>query len=121
PIDAFFRSLAEDAGQRAVGVVLSGTGSDGSRGWRAIHEVGGLVVAQDDSAKFDGMPRSAVDTGTVDLVLPPEAMGRALDRYLEPDGHLNEVADASPDVLGRIFDLLRRESGIDFAGYKEST
>src|SRR4029078_5659292 len=72
PIDAFFRSLAEDAGQRAVRVVLSGTGSDGSRGVRAIHEVGGLVVAQDDSAKFDGMPRSAVDTRTVDLVLVPQ-------------------------------------------------
>jgi two-component system CheB/CheR fusion protein len=121
PIDVFFRSLAEDAGARAVGIVLSGTGSDGSRGVRAIHDVGGLVIAQDDTAKFDGMPRSAVDTGTVDLVLAPEAMGEALARYDEHDGQLNEVADANPDVLSRIFDLLRRESGIDFAGYKGST
>src|SRR3954462_11460813 len=70
PIDTFFRSLAEDLGGRAVAVVLSGTGSDGSRGIRAVHEAGGLVAAQtEDSAKFDGMPRSAVDTGVVDVVL----------------------------------------------------
>src|SRR5688572_26169470 len=121
PIDVFFRSLAEDAGPRAVGIVLSGTGSDGSRGVRAIHEAGGLVIAQDDSAKFDGMPRSAVDTGTVDLVLAPELMGDALARYQEHDGRLDEAAEANPDVLPRIFELLRRESGIDFAGYKAST
>jgi two-component system CheB/CheR fusion protein len=121
PIDVFFRSLADDVGARAVGIVLSGTGSDGSRGVRAIHEAGGLVIAQDDTAKFDGMPRSAVDTGTVDLVLPPDTMGDALARYQEHDGRLNEVAEANPDVLARIFELLRRESGIDFAGYKAST
>ena len=121
PIDVFFRSLADDAGPRAVGIVLSGTGSDGSRGIRAIHDVGGLIVAQDESAKFDGMPRAAVDTGTVDLVLAPEAIGAALDRYLEHDGQLNEAAEANPDVLTRIFELLRRESGIDFSGYKGST
>ncbi len=121
PIDVFFRSLADDAGSRAVGVVLSGTGSDGSRGIRSIHEAGGLVIAQDESAKFDGMPRAAVDTGTVDLVLAPEAVGAALDRYLEHDGRVNEMAEANPDVLTRIFELLRRESGIDFAGYKGST
>ena len=121
PIDVFFRSLAEDAGPRAIGIVLSGTGSDGSRGIRAIHEAGGLVIAQDETAKFDGMPRSAVDTGVVDLVMAPEAMGDALARYQEHDGQLKEVADANPDVMARIFDLLRRESGIDFAGYKGST
>ena len=121
PIDVFFRSLADDAGAHAVGIVLSGTGSDGSRGVRAIHEAGGLVIAQDESAKFDGMPRSAIETGTVDLVLPPERMGEALGRYQEHDGQLSQVPDASPDVLARIFDLLRRECGIDFAGYKENT
>jgi two-component system CheB/CheR fusion protein len=121
PIDVFFRSLAEDFGPRAVGIVLSGTGSDGSRGVRAIHEAGGLIIAQDDTAKFDGMPRSAVDTGTVDLVLPPEAMADALGRYQAHNGQLDDVNDANPDVLVRIFELLRRESGIDFAGYKGST
>ncbi len=121
PIDVFFRSLADDVGAHAVGIVLSGTGSDGSRGVRAIHEAGGLVIAQDDSAKFDGMPRSAIDTGTVDLVLPPERMGEALARYQEHDGQINQVPDAPSDALARIFDLLRRECGIDFAGYKENT
>jgi two-component system, chemotaxis family, CheB/CheR fusion protein len=122
PIDTFFRSLAEDAGGRSVGVVLSGTGSDGSRGIRAIHEAGGLIIAQDDSAKFDGMPRSAVDTGVVDLVLPPESIGDTLARYLDHDGHLADMdGGADRDVLTRIFDLLRLESGIDFTDYKAST
>jgi two-component system CheB/CheR fusion protein len=121
PIDVFFRALADDAGAHAVAIVLSGTGSDGSRGIRAIHEAGGLVIAQDDSAKFDGMPRSAIETGTVDLVLPPERIGEALGRYQEHDGQLSQVPDAPPDVMARIFDLLRRECGIDFTGYKENT
>ena len=122
PIDAFLRSLAEDVGPRSIGIILSGTGSDGSRGIRAIHESGGLVMAQDDSAKFDGMPRSATDTGIVDLILPPESIGDVLARYVEHDGQLGE-ADSGPDrdVLTRIFDLLRQESGIDFNDYKSST
>ena len=79
PIDRFFRSLAQDCGTRAIGVILSGTGSDGSRGIRAIHEAGGLVVAQsEETAKFDGMPRSAIETGVVDFTLPPEAIGDVL-------------------------------------------
>ena len=73
PIDLFFRSLAADQGKSAIGVVLSGTGSDGSRGVRAIHEAGGLVICQEaESAKFDGMPKAAVQTGVVDLVLHPK-------------------------------------------------
>ena len=66
PIDHFFRSLAQDLGDKSIAVILSGTGSDGSRGLRDVHEVGGLVISQSlESAKFDGMPRSAVDTGPV--------------------------------------------------------
>jgi two-component system CheB/CheR fusion protein len=124
PIDAFFRSLAEDAGSRAIAVVLSGTGSDGSRGLRAVHDAGGLIIAQtEDSAKFDGMPRAAVDTGVVDLVLSPEEIADALQKYLEHDGHLIETADQDHggDLVQRIFDLLRRESGIEFGDYKGST
>ena len=84
PIDTFFRSLAQDCGERAVGIILSGTGSDGSRGIRAIHDAGGLVIAQsEDTAKFDGMPRSAVETGVVDLVLPPVGMAKALLDYIQ--------------------------------------
>jgi two-component system CheB/CheR fusion protein len=124
PIDIFFRSLAEDIGARSVAVVLSGTGSDGSRGLRAVHEAGGLVIAQsEDSAKFDGMPRSAVDTGVVDLVLPPEEIADALLRYAAHDGRLinDGDGDAGKDVMERIFSLLQRESGIDFGDYKSGT
>src|SRR5688572_26985633 len=79
PIDVFFRSLAQDMGPRAVGVVLSGAGSDGSRGIRDIHEAGGLVLCQDETtADFDGMPRSARETGIVHHVLPPAEMPRVL-------------------------------------------
>jgi two-component system CheB/CheR fusion protein len=123
PIDAFFRSLAEDVGTRAIAVVLSGTGSDGSRGIRSVHEAGGLVIAQtESSAKFDGMPRSAVDTGIVDLVLAPEDIGDTLVKYLEHDGRLGDPeAPAGGDLMTRIFELLKHESGIDFSDYKGST
>jgi two-component system CheB/CheR fusion protein len=124
PIDSFFRSLAEDVGTRGIAVVLSGTGSDGSRGIRSVHEAGGLVIAQtESSAKFDGMPRSAVDTGIVDLVLAPEDIGDTLVKYLEHDGRLGdpEAPPESGDVMGRIFELLKGQSGIDFSDYKGST
>jgi two-component system CheB/CheR fusion protein len=123
PIDSFFRSLAEDAGSQGIAIVLSGTGSDGSRGIRAVHEAGGLVIAQSEaSAKFDGMPRSAVETGIVDLVLPPEEIGDTLARYVAHDGELASKASAEGhDVMTRIFELLKQESGIDFADYKGST
>ena len=73
PIDTFFRSLAEDQGSNAIGIILSGTGTDGTLGLKAIKHAGGLVIAQDlASAEFDGMPRSAIGTGLVDYVLAPE-------------------------------------------------
>src|SRR5512145_660896 len=79
PIDTFFRSLAQDLGCNAIGIVLSGAGSDGARGIRDIHHAGGIVLCQDEqSAGFDGMPRSARDTGVVDDVLPPAQMPTAL-------------------------------------------
>src|SRR3954462_9511979 len=83
PIDHFFRSLAHDAGRRAVAVVLSGAGSDGSRGIREIHENGGLVLCQvPEGARFQGMPLSAKQTGVVDTFLAPEEMPAALVRYV---------------------------------------
>ena len=106
--------------------MLSGTGSDGSRGMRAIHEAGGLVIAQSERrAKFDGMPRNAVDTGVVDLVLPPEDIADALVRYLQHDGRLSLESTAPPiggdQRWARIFELLQRECGVDFCDYKAST
>src|SRR6266487_580040 len=83
-IDHFFESLAEECGSRAIGIVLSGTGSDGTAGLRAIKAAGGLTLAQNQqSAKFDAMPRSAIRSGFVDLVLPPDAMARELRRIAD--------------------------------------
>jgi two-component system CheB/CheR fusion protein len=128
PIDSFFRSLADDVGTHAIAIILSGTGSDGSRGIRPVHEAGGLVIAQrEESAKFSGMPRSAADTGLVDLILDPEQIPPALLRYVQNDGTLGDDALAAPadspsgDAMTRLFALLRRESGIDFNDYRTST
>jgi two-component system CheB/CheR fusion protein len=127
PIDTFFRSLAQDCGERAVGIVLSGTGSDGSRGIRAIHDAGGLVIAQsEDTAKFDGMPRSAVETGVVDLVLPPAAMAKALLDYIQHPVHGTKSGKSigklvSETGMNAVFSLLRAECGIDFSHYKPNT
>jgi two-component system CheB/CheR fusion protein len=84
PIDYFFRTLAEDMREKAVGVILSGTGSDGSQGLRAIKENGGLAVAQEEKqAKYAGIPQSAIETDLVDLVLPVEKMPEELSRYVK--------------------------------------
>jgi two-component system CheB/CheR fusion protein len=125
PIDTFFRSLAQDCGPCGVGIILSGTGSDGSRGIVAIHEAGGLVIAQDaDTAKFDGMPRSALETGVLDLVLSPQKMPEALARYVKrhSPGDAEEAAEQdAADGMQTIFKLLRDEYGIDFSNYKPAT
>jgi two-component system CheB/CheR fusion protein len=128
PIDSFFRSLAEDQGEHAVCVVLSGTGSDGTLGLKAVKEGGGLAVAQaPESAKYDSMPRSAIGTGLVDLVLPVEEMPGKLLEYAEhlrnleqqkgPDG----IRAEATDLMGSIFSLLKRQTGHDFSSYKQST
>lgn len=125
PIDHFFRALAHDAGRHAIGIVLSGTGSDGSRGIRDIHAAGGLVLCQSvDTARFDGMPRNARETGVVDMVLAPETMPQALMRHAqrarggEPGG---EPTPGEHDGIHAILRLLRDEYGIDFAHYKPNT
>jgi two-component system CheB/CheR fusion protein len=126
PIDIFFRSLAEDQGERSIGVVLSGTGSDGTRGVRAIKEAGGMVMVQDESAKFDGMPRSAINTGLADYILPPGEMGRQLVAFVK-NPFISKMDGTGPtlmseeDKLSKVMSLLRRETGVDFAYYKPST
>src|SRR5437764_6414711 len=130
-IDHFFESLAEECGSRAIGVVLSGTGSDGTAGLRAIKAAGGLTFAQSEaSAKFDAMPRSAIRAGFVDLVLPPGDIAREIERvanhsYIrrplsDPDG-IEKAAYRQADDLGRIFLSLKKQMGVDFSAYKEST
>ncbi|MEZ6073660.1 MAG: chemotaxis protein CheB [Pirellulales bacterium] len=126
PVDTFMRSLAQDVGDRAIGVVLSGTGSDGSRGIRAIHDVGGFVMAQDEtSANFDGMPRSAVDTGIVDAVLPPQSMPTAIMNHIQGNLSAGGVAATLESVddssIGELFRALREAYGIDFSYYKPTT
>ena len=127
PIDRFFASLARDRGRHAIAVVLSGTGSDGSRGLVRVRDAGGLVIAQTaETAEFDGMPRSAFDTGAVHVALPPEKIGPTLAAFgCCPD--LDAVIEAARPVrsggegLTRVFELLREAYGIDFADYKIST
>lgn len=129
PIDVFFESMAQDLGRDAIAVILSGTGSDGTRGLRTIKGAGGLVVVQDpDTAPYDGMPRSAVGTGLVDLVLPAEKIPGALVRYLDyPDRVLEEMETAadqqevSADGIAKILSRVRKHVGIDFSAYKPTT
>ena len=124
PLNYLLRSLAAEIGERAVCIILSGTATDGSIGATAIKESGGLVIAQDpDEAGYDGMPRSAIATGVVDLVLPLAMMPDALAKY---GGHRYPGAkdDAALSVNGsfaRIIDLLRERTSHDFALYKEAT
>jgi chemotaxis methyl-accepting protein methylase len=126
PIDFFFRSLAQDQRERAIGIVLSGTGSDGTQGVRAIKGEGGMVMAQSpDSTEFDGMPRSAIATGLVDWELPPAEMAAQLIAYTaHAFGRLTSLAaNPTPKVesaLKKIFIVLRAQTGHDFSQYKPS-
>ncbi len=122
PIDLLLRSLAQEAGERAVAIILSGTGSDGSRGVRDIHEAGGLVIAQDpETAKFDGMPRSAIDTGATDITLPPESIPQALLNHAQRPHATSLTPLPVPTGVDAIFRLLRDAYGIDFSHYKPDT
>jgi two-component system CheB/CheR fusion protein len=127
PIDIFFASLARDQGNRAVGIILSGTGSDGTRGIRAIKEAGGMIMVQEEhSAKFNGMPRSAMATGVADFILPPEDMPGDLMDYLQHrrkgEATLLPFTNLSDDdTLGKIFQLVKNQTNVDFSNYKPST
>ncbi|MDX1522747.1 MAG: chemotaxis protein CheB, partial [Anaerolineae bacterium] len=126
PIDIFLQSLAEDQAEMAIGIILSGTGSDGTRGIRAIKEVGGMVMAQDDSAKFDGMPRSAVATQLVDYIAPAEEMPQNLLNYIQhpclaTDPALKPAIATDEDMMGKLFAVLKQQTGADFTDYKPNT
>ena len=127
PIDHFFRSLAKECGRNAIGVILSGTGSDGSRGIVEINDAGGLIICQDEAtAKFDGMPMNAQQTNAVHLVLPPEQMAEIIATYIShsmtPEILTEqELVLKNDSGIGGIFKLLRREHRIDFSVYKSTT
>jgi len=126
-IDYFFRSLAEDQRERAVCIILSGMGTDGSLGLKAIKEELGMAMVQDlDSAKYDGMPKSAIETGLADYVLPPANMPEELIKYTrhlkdKPLLKITPAERAIPDGLQQIFILLRTSTGHDFSHYKQNT
>ena len=127
PIDAFFASMAEDLQERAIGIVLSGTGMNGTQGLRAIKQRGGLMLVQDpETAEFDGMPKSAIAAGLADLVLPPDQMAEPLLRHIRHHyvaARQHAPPEAEPDqstALERILVLVRKQSGHDFATYKRN-
>ncbi|ATG90140.1 chemotaxis protein CheB [Methylomonas koyamae] len=128
PIDAFFRALADDQYERAIGVILSGMGSDGTLGLRAIKENAGLALVQaPESAQFDSMPRSAIDAGLADIVAPPHELWAKILAYLQhsPRG-LHAVTNMglelkSRSALEQIVILLRERTGNDFSLYKKNT
>jgi two-component system, chemotaxis family, CheB/CheR fusion protein len=128
PIDFLFRSLAQDQRERAIGIVLSGTGSDGTLGVRAIKGEGGMAMAQNpESCEFDGMPRSAIGTGMVDYELPPAEMPAQLMAYVAhafgrpPRPAIAAAKPLNENALKKIFVLLRTQTGHDFSQYKTST
>jgi len=128
PVDLFMRSLAEQLRHRAIGVILSGFGTDGTLGMAEIQAQGGVTFAQDEeSAKHDGMPHSVITAGCVDYVLPPRDIAGELARiaqhpYVAPTRYDDTEAHAEPaNGLSSIFRLLRRATGLDFTHYRQTT
>ncbi|WP_437660050.1 chemotaxis protein CheB [Sorangium sp. So ce1182] len=128
-VDLFFKSIAEHYGENAIGVVLSGTGSDGAQGVRAIKTAGGVTICQTpESAKYDGMPRAAKQTGAVDLELGLEEMANQLSKFNElagrqdqPDASLRQLSLTQQDPYHSILSFLEKASRVKFAQYKQST
>ena len=128
PIDHFFRTLAKTHADKAIGVILTGSGSDGTLGLREIKERGGLAIVQDPiEAEYDSMPQSAVATGLVDLVLPLEQIPRAILDFVrtQPDVRLpadeEEIEAETSRLLQKVFAQLRARTSRDFSRYKRAT
>src|SRR5207302_1681431 len=127
PVDDFFRSLAEEQRQRAIAIVMSGMGSNGTAGAQAVKAVGGLAIAQDpESAKFPAMPRSLIDAGYADFILRPVDMPEVLLRYAEhpyASGQplAQSVLQQERQQFNEILAVLRARTRHDFSGYKKPT
>ena len=127
PIDFFFRSLSEDQKEKSIGIILSGTASDGTLGIKAIKAEGGMAMVQDPAtAKYDGMPKSAVATGVVDFIVPVEKMPQTLLAYIRhpflgSQGRMRLSEAGTQSQLNMIFALIRRATGHDFSNYKPNT
>jgi two-component system, chemotaxis family, CheB/CheR fusion protein len=126
-IDIFLRSLATDQASNAIGIILSGTASDGTVGLTAIKGEGGITFAQDNSAKYDSMPASAIAAGCVDLVLPPEGIAKELARIarhpyvLNAGIELEPIGETREAQMAQLFEILRRNTRVDFSEYKPPT
>jgi two-component system, chemotaxis family, CheB/CheR fusion protein len=122
PVDIFFKALAESHGPRAIGIILSGTGSDGTKGIAAIKAAGGITFAQDGTAQHWSMPQSAVSTGCIDFVLPPQAIASELAKLAAmPDVAFSSDPIEPAEELESIIKVLRASLKIDFSHYKETT
>ncbi|HXS54603.1 MAG TPA: chemotaxis protein CheB [Hanamia sp.] len=120
-INRFFNSLAQNSGKAAIAVVLSGLGSDGSEGIKAIKREGGMVIARNpETSEFSSMPSNAIATGAVDLVLEPALMPGAIEDYVKKDGNLPENENDEKNIT-TIVDLIKEKSPLDFSEYKQST
>ncbi|MFH1057945.1 MAG: chemotaxis protein CheB [Pseudomonadota bacterium] len=123
-IDIFFTTLAQDFGERAVGIILSGTGSDGAHGMRAIKAAGGITLVEDPAAaKYDGIARAAIQTGSVDLVLAPEKIGPELAYILSSPLIARQAKPTEPsaDRFERLVTMINATTGIDYSDYKPNT
>ncbi|MEM6265685.1 MAG: chemotaxis protein CheB, partial [Bacteroidota bacterium] len=125
-IDTFFYSLAKEKKERAIGVILSGTGSDGTRGGKAIKEAGGTIFVQDpNTSSFDGMPRSAISNGLADYILSPQEMPRELVQFIENPNINRFLKDENlgPEIpnINRLLRIIKNQTGYDFSMYKKPT
>lgn len=123
-VDRFLTSLAEEHGDRSMGIILSGTGSDGAYGVQAVREAGGITIAQDDvTAKYDGMPNAAIATGCVDLVLRPSDIGTHLKKILAAPRSLDQFRTDQGEVspVSSILQIVLARTRVDFREYKQST
>lgn len=123
PVDAFLSSLAQEYQNNAIGIILSGHGMDGTEGLRAIKAEDGLTIVQDASAQDPAMPQSAIDAGVVDLVMPPEHIGRTLAELVKDlfSGGKVSIPGKHENELRRILAYMEEQRGVDFTQYKEST
>ncbi|MBU0991508.1 MAG: PAS domain-containing protein [Proteobacteria bacterium] len=126
PINYFFKTLAADQKEKAIGIILSGMGTDGTLGLKAIKEEQGMAMVHDpETAKFDGMPKSAIETGRADYILPPEKMPDQLIKYIKgtfaTTDQAVDLSKKSMGILQKIFITIRSQTGHDFSHYKKNT
>ncbi len=127
PIDIFFRSLAKDQEKNAVGIILSGAGSDGTLGIKAIKEFGGMTMAQNaESAKFESMPHSSISTGMVDIIMPPKQLAEELINYIKhpfvkKTRQIESILASEQSQLSKVIAILNETKNVDFSCYKENT